>query len=471
MKLYDMISIDDYEIESELPENIYDKLTNPILNRLKKLNVENKIFLKEVWKISTEVCQEYINNKWIEYLGINTNDLLNDIRVHSILTIYLSIKNKDIEGKSLEEVADLYYDYNEEKKYPGYFSSKFKDTFEEFTNNAISNDSFIGSDLYNCFLYKNKGKEDYKVYMDYKIFYEVIKNWDKCPFNRKNEFGMDFHELKVFYSVFEDYLKENDDIFMYEKYNNNEVSKEEYNGSETIVRISKMFYIERFFNVSFLDRLTKFINSKYDNDIKNGEEESIARQKQAKRLLLLSEIASIPMIFSRNKYIDIFNAQYINTKVDFCISYDKFLNSLYYLNLYLIPLMTRVYYYLLFTYTVITQNKSHNFIYNTLTNYINNNFEEYNYEEIASNVLDKFKDDEYSKALQINVTNKIYNFQYSRENIDLNFDIFDTMKNMDSEMSLPSQVQNLWLKVNKYVIDFPINNEYLMYLKSKIKKE
>ncbi|WP_326512263.1 hypothetical protein [Clostridium intestinale] len=185
------------------------------------------------------------------------------------------------------------------------------------------------------------------------------------------------------------------------------------------------------------------------------------------RLMLSTQLLSIPMIFSRYNYIDIISTAY--EKVDEKDIYwaDRLKNKFLYLSNYILPLISKTYYYLLYTHfkdIYSTEEEVVNFIKDLLEDYIKNNFDYYNLNTIMINDEDRdiFRNIG-SEAFQINVTELIYNYNYYHSPTLDEENILDYMDILNGEDSLKNQV--LANRYNNYIYydNFPFNRLYSNY--------
>ena len=475
MKFYDMIS--------NYGKDILDELPNEIQNELKEIkfgNIGNSTtgILNDIWEVAKDKCKNYINTDWIENSGIKKDILFEDIKYHSIFTLFLSIINKDSEKKTIVDCIDEYGDLEEENSLgdndvkkgnsPEYALTHFDDKFNEWVeilNDHEYSNGFDDSDLSNYFIKGIQGEnakdnDSLLVDIDPIIFYNVIKFWKECPYNKKYSSGMAFKKLNIFYNKFQDSIEELE---------NNNIDK--------IDKIIQAYTIERLFNISFVYRLANYVSEKNRENIekdinrnkeeiekykekvekdiekykegteeykveldKQGYYEDVARKSiksfekcnfilipenyeiiSADTLLVLSEIVSIPMVFCRNRYIEIINTAYERSIKD-NEWVDNLRSGFSYLNDYMIPLLLRVYYYLIFSYmkSIYRNGDIDCFIKKLFKEYIKENSLKYSYEELIVDEKYKAKKHFGNEAFQVNVTKIVYNYKFFRGDFNKN---------------------------------------------------
>lgn len=509
---YEMLSKFGFDILSELPEDIQFELEEKKISELigKELD-DSTLILNFMWERTKEICENYISAKWIDDLGIDKKVLLDDIKSYCIFSIYLSIINENTEGKTIEQCADKYYTDIDGSNEADIIKKKFRNSFLKwlklFSNGEYA-DGFINSDLYFYLLEGTQVNEydEFLISIDPLIFYQIIDTWNKCPYSSDNSNGMPFKKLYRFHR----------DL------------KKLINRSENLLdTYTKTFTIERIFHISFLSNLVHYVNNKYCKDIDKynkdaekfkqktkdiyGEEYSQMLLKgyessekyniaAANRLLFLSEIVDIPMIFCRNKYIDMVNISYesnikdVNWKL-------KFRCGIYYLNSYLLPILIRLYYLIIF-YRFSGKEDSNKYISQLLKEYIEMNPEEYNYKNLNNVDEILFKKGLDLEALQVNATKIIYNYEFCRNKFKINeddkkvfervlqldieqknvrykvrerknynksYDILENMRNLENEIYVQEahDFQNIY-NIVFYKQNFPKNKLYSNY-KNKIK--
>lgn len=466
MQFYDMIKgFDEENVDiniEKIADNIFYEFINEmpleireIIKNIKFQQIDNNyVFsLDYIWSLCKNICKKYTDTEWIKNLETTEDTLFEDIKYHCILNIYLSIRNKNIKKISMRKCLYSYYGIEEHSinddtekvnnDYPN-FTKKFDRWVDEFSNfNYID----METDFAYCFnesifakLNSQKTKKLVITNLDPKIFYEVINNWNDCPYSNKNVKGLTFEELYKFYYHFEKYIKE---------------------PNSDIDKIIRAYTIERLFNISFINHLSKYLKDVH---------KKIPSKMEAETLLLLSEIVSIPMVFSRNKYINLIHEKFDYKNLLSCQI--KLKSSIYYLTSYLMPLLLRVYYCLIFLYSKNTNIGNRcmcDLIEARLEKYINANREKYNYREAIIGDKHEFEKNIGNEPFQINITEIIYNYKYNRWAIDKNQDIFSIMKDFEEEVI--SQVSLSKYSRDIYWLNFPYNRIYSVYNDNKVNRK
>jgi hypothetical protein len=442
MLFYDMIKIDD-ESATEIPCEIGEMIKN-----FQFVQIENNkiCFLDYIWNICKSLCRKYTETEWIKSLGIDEDTLFEDIKNHSVLNMYLSFKNRNSEMLSMRQCIFRHYNIKENSVYDNgsinstytNFSKMFKKLYSEFPTQIESDFAYCFNESILIKPYNNGEGRQVITNLDPSIFYEVIQNWKDCPYSNRHINGMTFKKLCKFYEYFEKYISKSND---------------------NIDNIIMVYTIERLFNISFIYHLSTYIKNL------NGE---IDQQLQADILLSLSEIVSIPMVFNRNKYI---NSIFAKKDYGHIINWQVELKcQLYYLNSYIIPLLERVYYYLIFQYAQNNcQNnnkKSYDFIEKHLKQYVEDNNEKYNYREAMIDNKYEFKNLIGDEPFQINVTEIIYNYKYERGAIEKGKDIIATMQHLKEDITMSQLFENKY-NWNTYESNFPYNLIYSIYNSNK----
>jgi|GEM_PF-2214377 len=480
---YEMLSRFEYDTFFELPNDIKD--FPYLLNKSQKIDLcnEDTSVLDSTWEKTKEICSKYINAKWINDLGIDKSDLTDDIKDHCIFVIYLSIINRNFEQKPIDKCFDEYYETTDMIDEPEKLRNSFNTNLDEWLDKIDKGDyskGFSYSDMYYFLSEGYQKEEDGNNFTNlyFEILYMIVNNWRANPYNIRNSGGMTFKQLFKYYRKF-------------------------YNSKGIINRTIKTFTLERLFNFSFLMKLTEYVNKDYKQKVeryKIGVEIYEGRLKDkcdqehvkglmngydsidssayhnykiyaANKLLILSEIASIPMVFSRDKYIDIFDKIY-EDKIDEETWRTKLSCNIYYLNNYLIPLLARQYYLMLF-YRYNNEKDTHSIICNLLENYIKDNSSKYDYNKLLVNE-NNIQNDIESQALQVNATNIVYNYcnyrtnfyrdNYCEEDEEYNnYDIFNNMKQFEKETVDFINLLDTRYNYYTYQDKFPFNKIYLNY--------
>lgn len=428
MIFYDTIVDNIYDIFDKLPSDIKDNIEN-YMYELKNHNNN----LDDIWKFTKNICQRYTNINLIKDLGINLKVLLEDIKFHSIFTIYLSLKDDNLHGKSIEECVNCYYsnidksdDFN---KIFNHFKNDFNETFDcpenDFRPWKSYNENY---DFFKC-LYKNilnhEGNTDEISILIYpEIFYLIIHNFKTSPYINENLNNMYFKRLHAFYEKMEVLIK-----------NPKNILDKTING----------YAIERMFKFSFINALGNYIRElnneklykgKFSKqrvkDFTSGKVKDLCyvsaelgdlycpfdstyrlshryRSNLDSVIGILANIASSPMVFSRNKYIKIIDKiiqdrieeKYIDIKIKLFFQY---------INCYIIPLMINVYNYLISYFSNYHRlNKK-----DLIENYVNENLnEKYNYEEfIIVNKSISLGNKQMKEIFSNNVYKNIYSLDY-----------------------------------------------------------
>lgn len=588
MKFYDMPLNYDKEFFSEIPYDIVEVIKK--LEFLELKNNDDTKFLNYIWGRTKEICKKYINTDFIKELGMKDNELFEDIKYHSIFTIYLAIINQNLAAKNIRECVDKYYNKSNKRNVDSYYlyinlHKKWLQWIKSMAK-LNYNDGIIYSDFYYCFyqdLLKNnkEDKNEYDIYIDAEIFYETIKHWNDCPYNSKHSFGMTFTQLNKFYEKLEEVVNK---------------------AGNTIDKTVKAFTIERLFNISFVYKLSKYVQEKFKKDIiylkcikymldlknmleikyrktdkedmvhyikriidgKNdivnfilgvidkkdapyvkdlinkidiidiksvvqdimyleniGEVKKIlektrdiierieeikenrkkeirwnieyiiniidkenkeldiqtlylhnklkttpyikAQMNGAKRLIDLSEIVCIPMVFSRNKYIDIICSAYEANVSDDYTWGSTLKNNFLYMNNYMIPILSKVYNYLIFKYVKGKYNdekKTPIYIEKLLRDNIEKNIEHYNIGETIIDNKYQFRNDLGTDAYQVNVTEIIYNYRFDRDVFENNNNVCEVMENLNSKDSINEELLRSKYNGNTYYLNFPFNGIY-----------
>lgn len=391
-------------------------------------------------------------------------------------------------GKTIEEIADEYYEnlYLLEEEEPQQIKERINDKFKAwlvFMESGDYSDGLLDSDLYYSFwedfITRNEANNEILVYVDSFIFATVIENWDECPYNGKYKFGINFKKLYKFYDKLKNIIINTDD----------EVEK--------IVRV---YILERFFGISLISKLADYMlelkelndakykdklekyksyNKEYvdivDNEFKWQEKKRILKNNIDDKfsylignygylsdlLLILSKIVAIPMVFSRDKYIEKISTSYEKNKTKFNKDLQLEYN-LYYLNYYMIPLLSKVYYFILIQYirTYKIDMKS------ILEKYIKQNFQIYDYKKFCLKDKKSFEK-KIGEAFQINITEIIYNYNQGR--IDFKNDgenIIEIVKKLKNDCSNLIQ-NNFKYNFQAYNLGFPQNTIYSIYKNNK----
>lgn len=476
MKFYEMIfdfdesSFDEGTFNDQLPEDIITRLKN---YKFKIVDI-NKEMLDYIWEIVTDLCQKYIETKWINDLGIDRNVLLEDIKYHSVLIILLSKMSKNIPGISIKECASKYAESegkvkNEKNICINEFCKKWNIWNDEVKVNTRFNKI---SKLQSIGVHSKDTNKKY-IHMDWKLFYKIIDKWKMCPYDEKYYFGMTLNELHTFYLVLEKLIKESENL--------------------KVDKIIRVFIIERFFNIDFLVGLYGYINISYYSSIKGISLKNVFKTpddnkkpntdlvklnniqlNEGQRTLLLSNIVSIPMIFSRRKYINSINKEYekkydMNGEVDVKKSKKirlEFIDNLFYLNNFLVPLLIRTYYDVLIMYLKYLckgkENRLEKFD-RLLKRYLEINYEKYCVDPIPDNIWSTLSNN-LEIALQANITKIIYDYDYESEIIKCNECIFEKMKKKEDytkEYKMPSYAFD---ETKEYhFLKFPFTGLYSMF--------
>ncbi len=402
---YEMISKFGLDALSEIPDDIEEALGENKISELTGKDIENTTdSLDFMWKKTKEICKNYIHTKWIDDLNIDKDVLLDDIKTHSIFIIYLSIINQDLEEKDIEKCEEDYFHFiagdKEADKLENSFRRKLEILLQDIAN-GVYGDGFTNSDLhyYFCEGIEVKDYDNYIVHIDSLIFSQIVSTWSKCPYNVDNSNGMTFKKLFKFYKDFEKLIVRS----------NNSLDK-----------YTRVFIIERLFNISFLFNLVRCLDDDIIKHNKEYERTDKYNISSANKLLVLSELVSIPIVFSRNKYIQSINTLYESNINDLNWK-SKFRCGIYYLNTYLIPLLIRLYYIILF-YNFLKEDDGNICIKNLLEEYIKENSQKYNYKnfyEVDENSLKKLLT---ADSLQVNATEIIYSYKYHRDKIKFSMD-------------------------------------------------
>lgn len=480
MKFYEMLS--KYEediIDDEVPASIEEKLNNLSASFFDDIDASKHNVLEILWKKTISICDTYINTEWINNLGIDKKVLIEDIKEHSIFTFYLSIINKNSTPLTVKDSVNKYLlDYEQKKDYvynkklfpdhllswlesidggdcdinyiynqlnSDFYLSFYKDFIDENQEFILTNDE--RTDIIN----KNSINEiifNMLVPLDGEIFYEVIKSWNDCPYNFENKYGMLLSKLFKFHDKLGDIIK-----------------KEDNSLNMTI----KAYTIERLFNISFLCNLTEYLTATKDI---NGEKTlSHDESNLSGPLLVLHELLSIPMVFSRNKYIDsVFKSYKNHASFDYNF---KLRGNLFYLNSFLIPLLIKVYYYLIysyFTYLSVKISPAHenNYIENSLKSYIEEKLKScYNHDKLSITNKERLLKST-SEQFQINITQMFYTYEYDRYNLNKDEDIFNIMSTFNENIA--EYIINPKYDFQSYFHNFPFNGIYGAYKSMENKK-
>jgi len=453
MKLYGMNLDDDNTI---IPKDVQKKLNN-IINQEKK---DNSFSIDDAWEITKNACVKYIETSWINGLGIDKNELLEDIKEYSIFTILYSYTQDDLKFKNTMQNIKEYCETHKEGKDPDNEYKNFNRKLNSCINEIFNNMHIVTTDFYYCIesslLPQNDNcREKYLIGMDFDIFYNIINNWKYCPYNRENLFGMEFKELYKFYENLEYIINITDNC---------------------VEQAMRAFIVERLFNISFINELSVCIDNKInDNDIfdelysmgitkvkginpdKNSylNKYSSTMISKAYLVIILKELVSIPMVFSRNKYLKLIIEQ--NKIVNECVLNEM----LVYLN-YLIMLLSKVYFdalNILLKKTNIALDIKER-IKEECVNYIERNIKKFDYKSLMIHDVYKFKYDGV-KALEVNLTQIIYNYTYHNITLDNNQNIFEVIKDLEKERVgyyLSSRYNHQY-----YFLNFPFNSIYSTY--------
>lgn len=275
MNFYDMFLESNSRIFNDIPSDITIEI-----NKIKKLESDD---LDKIWNITKIMCKNYIKTDYIEKLGIDVNELLEDIKFHSILNIYIVIKNKDKKDKSLKKLLEEYYDKNFEME-DDYetFVNKFYDKIEKCKDNFCCDKSNIYKSDFYSFFYKiieNERKASYN-FMDFNILYYIIINNNKCPYNNEYLGGTTFKNIDRFYRSINNNLRNN------------------FDSNGKLDHIIQDYTIERLFNISFLYSLSGYVNERLNRNIK-----LIKYINYFKYVLEVKKIIHKKMIYKKIKYI------------------------------------------------------------------------------------------------------------------------------------------------------------------------
>lgn len=90
------------ELENSIPFEINEKLKNLNMNRLIDKTYDNRdLFLDEIWKKTLDICNDYINLDIFFKIGICKDELIEDIKIHTIFTMLISLRYRKKESESL----------------------------------------------------------------------------------------------------------------------------------------------------------------------------------------------------------------------------------------------------------------------------------------------------------------------------------------------------------------------------------
>ncbi|AKA67297.1 hypothetical protein [Clostridium scatologenes] len=450
MKFYDIPETIDNDIFSNVPAEIIAEIKKLDLDLVLNLkNNEDNNVINIIWNLTFEVCKKYIDINKFENIGIRKDDLFEDIKANVILTIIIAFKYKEAPIKSLRQIVCDYYKTDSKGLMGTDQYNYFKKFWLRFLKSIFSYDNIEridSTDFYNYFndsIIKNNGKEYNISFYDNKLFSLIVQNKSLCPYNEKNIFGMTFKNLSSFGSVF-------NGIFV--------KSSQSY-----IDNCIRAYEVERFFNFSFLYELSYFIFKEHKEEIKNP----------SGVLMDFSNLVSIPMIFSRNKYINMIFNSYKNQEIT--TSTNKEGNHrenlklvINYLNYWVLSLMQSVFYNLIFLYSKKNRIDVDYYIESLLVKYIESNRRQYQITDIIGDISN-LKNLELPKEIEINITELIYNFQYDRLIIEKGEKIEDFIERL-KENFLKGYLDNKYNYYN-YNYNFPFNNILSTYKTRKQEKK
>lgn len=504
MMFYDMITkLRDYEQVDNIDDvpfkmkNIIDSLPKEIIEIIESLgsgifldiNSENSnSILDEIWKLTLDICEDYLEIDKIHSIGIEKKELLEDIKSHIIFTIFVSFKYRKTEMKFVEEfireanqetTTKEMYDNAKESYYKSYdtkFETLKEDLYSNNINNRYSDFHYCINESIKVLITDNKmnKKDEYVIdFKDSKLLLSILDNWYSCPYNKNNSFGMLFNKLNEFGKALGERNKES-------------------NTTHANFCL-KAYAIEKFFDLCFLHELSRVIINKYKED-ENKEKTKKGKKKEKKdearhaevalALVELTSLLDTPMVFARHKYIsmiydkllgfkeeqNIFIETSANTKANSeRISSIKFYIS--YLNNFVFNLLQATYYYLFLLFE--TNNPLGNkgeiqadSIQNYFEEYIENNKSQYQYKDIIES-LGNLDEHALPDELQINITRLVYDYTHNRLWINKE----ETIEEFIDRLKSATTIDFLNPKYNyiNYYCKFPINTIYGDYIKPRIK--
>jgi hypothetical protein len=438
MIFYDTVLNDNlWDDFDRLPECVKNKVGN-ILVELKSSNNLDKL-----WELVESICKEYIDIKLINDLEINKEELLEDMKFQIIFNIYLSLRNGN-EKKSIRECANKYYlDLNDKEDFESIFES-LKNNFVGW--NYINRDNCEYYDFFKLF-YKNITNCNRKILSETdfnniavsiypNIFCLIIDNWNTCPYNFKNLKGMNFDRLFRFYNKMKVIVE---------------------SSRTKLDKTVNAYAIERIFKFSYIYKLIKYMGNLYTEKIKKVFRDDIEdvgiilaypekynkdvdyiydsmcelpynyRNNLGFVIRTLSIISSSPLVFSRDKYIEIINEIIVNKIKDgnIGIRIELFFK---YINFYILPIMSIVYKYLIAYFTNRNKISERDFV----EEYILKNLEMYDYKKF--NIKDKgikLGDDKIRGIIRNNLYEEVYKSQYVYDTIDQFKESRDILEDME----------------------------------------
>lgn len=336
--------------------------------------------LNNIWRIAYDLCKDNISMNYLTKVGFQEDMLFDDIKNHCIFTIFASIKFRNIPKKSLREILCDSKGITSKELFETNDYNEFYKKYKHFLNSIFNIDNFDFLDFCDCMdnsiAIASKG---YKIeFYNSKLFTFFVENWIECPCINKNINNNSFERL----------CKYGSELIAILFKNSNELYED---------KCLNAYVIERFFNISFINSLAtfwknEFINIKINNEL---------------FMKYISQLASIPMIFSRDKYLNII---YNRKKLNYEIDYVKRDFALRYLNHQVLPIITKVYYYLINLYARHLHSEDYqivNYIEQQITEYINGNKDKYQYENII-NGIKTLNNSSVSPEMQLNMSKLIY---------------------------------------------------------------
>lgn len=473
-----------YEISDALfsndlfEENAFKKLPEDIRKNIRKFQSDicknNRVIskakaLNSIWNIVEDICEDYIKIDWFSNLGIDKKELKEDIKNHAIFMIFLALENRNEKVKSINENLKPYL---EEKRSRKKSKDKFKNDLEKWLKNEK------GNYMYREWLdfkikefecedndENDKCKDIGEKYVDssFDIFYKTFSEWKNCIFNERHYYGIEFNKLVKFYNL----LIDNRDGF-------------------NINQIKENFMVERYFSGNFICDIYNYLIGEYFKAIKSVDIERNAHAleihkldniqvNEAEKLFYLVQLANTPLVFARSKYIDNICKKYdieSNYKEGELYNISKYISKsckfegeLFYLNRYLIPIMIKTYYSLLWLYMnrgielepIIETRK-------TLIMYINENSKIYNINKIDKW---KYRNNYIAKAMQVNLTHTFFRYCGEQKVIYNYEDVLKIMKDKEKDLKRKSEPNTFQQGIyDRHFYQYPFNqifNEYQVY--------